>query len=128
MRTDTEEPEGEKLSEREQDHLSKAEDEPDPADTEATPTQDPKGKRSEVVIQHPTPMKPIAIPDTREEREEQEALALIDSMFSIYYFHKPNGPRFEPPPQGLSALAKEITKVAQELPRKPILGQFPITS
>ena len=40
MRTDTEEPEGEELSEREQDPLSEAEDEPDPADTEATPTQD----------------------------------------------------------------------------------------
>jgi len=43
MRTDTEEPEREELSEREQDPLLEAEDEPDPADTEATPTQDPKG-------------------------------------------------------------------------------------
>jgi len=50
MRTDTEEPEGEELSEREQDHLSESEDEPDPIDIEATPTQDPKGKRPEVVI------------------------------------------------------------------------------
>jgi len=65
-----------------------------------------------MVIQHPTPMKPIAIPDTREERKEQEALALIDSKFSIYYFHELNGPRFEPTLQGLSALAKEITKLA----------------
>jgi len=48
-------------------------------------------------------------------------------MFSIYHFHKPNGPRFEPTSQGLSALAKEITKLAQELPKKPIPGQFPIT-
>jgi len=127
MRTDTEEPEGEELSERKQNRLSEAEDEPDPADTEATPTQDSKGKRPEVVIQHPTPMKPIAILDTRDEREEQEALALIDSMFSIYHFHKPNGPRFEPTPQGLSALAKEITRLAQELPKKPIPGQFPVT-
>jgi len=38
MRTDTEEPEGEELSEREQDPLSEAEDEPDPTDIEATPT------------------------------------------------------------------------------------------
>jgi len=111
MRTDTEEPEGEELSEREQDSLSETEDEPDPADAEATPTQDPKGKRPEVVIQHPTLMKPIAILDTREEREEREALALIDSMFSIYYFYKPNGPRCEPTPQGLLALAKEIRKL-----------------
>jgi len=50
MRIDTEEPEGEELSEHEQDPLSEAEDEPDPADTEATPTQDPKGKRPEVVV------------------------------------------------------------------------------
>jgi len=130
MRTETEEPEGEELSEREQDPLSEVEDEPDPADTEATPTQDPKGKRPEVVIQHPTPMKPIPIPETREDkedREEREAHALIDSMFSIYHFHKPNGPRFEPTPQGLSALAKEITKLAQELPKKPFPGQFPVT-
>jgi len=130
MRTDTEEPDREKLSEREQDPLSEAEDEPDPADTEATPTQDPKGKKPEVVIQHPTPMKPIVLPETREvreDREEREAHALIDSMFSIYYFHKPNGPRFKPTPQGLSALAKEITKLAQELPKKPIPGQFPVT-
>jgi len=42
MRTGTEESEGEELSEREQDPLSEAEDEPDPADAEATPTQDPK--------------------------------------------------------------------------------------
>jgi len=112
MRTDTEEPEGQELSEREQDPLSEAEDEPD---TEATPTQDPKGKRPEVVIQHPTPTKPIAIPETREDREdrdEQEAHALIDSMFSIYHFHKPDGPRFEPTPKGLSELAREITKLA----------------
>jgi len=130
MRTDTEEPEGEELSEREQDPLSEAEDEPDPADAEATPTQDPKGKRPEVVIQHPTPMKLIVLPVTREDREdreEREAHALIDSMLSIYHFHKPNGPRFEPTPQGLSALAKEINKLAQELPKKPISGQFPVT-
>jgi len=130
MRTDTEEPEGGELSEREQDPLSEAEDEPDPADTEATPTQDPKGKRPEVVIQHPTPMKPISILETREDREdreEREAHALIDSMFSIYHFHKPNVPRFEPTTQGLSALAKEITKLAQELPKKPIPRQFPVT-
>jgi len=37
MRTDTEELEGEELSQCEQDPLSEAEDEPDPADTEATP-------------------------------------------------------------------------------------------
>jgi len=98
MRIDTEEPEGEELSEREQDRLSEPEDEPDPADREATPTQDPKGKRPEVVIQHVTLMKPIAIPDTKEDREEQEALAPIDSMFSIYHFYKPNGPRFESTP------------------------------
>jgi len=130
MRTDTEEPEGEELSEREQDPLSEVEDEPDPADTDATPTQDPKGKRPEVVIEHPTPINPIPIPETREDREdreEREAHALIDSMFSIYHFHKPNGPRFEPTPQGLSALAKEITKVAQELPKKLIPGHFPVT-
>jgi len=127
MRTDIEELEGEELSKREQDPHSESEDEPDPADAEATPTQDPKGKRPEVVIQHPTPMKPIAIPETREDREEQEAHALIDSMFSIYHFHKPDGPRFEPTPKGLSVLAKEITKLAQELPKKPIPGQFPVT-
>jgi len=83
-----------------------------------------------VVIQHPTPMKPIAIPETREDREdreEQEAHALIDSMFSIYHFYKPDGPRFEPTPKGLSALAREIPKLAQELPNKPIPGQFPVT-
>jgi len=39
MRPDTEELEGENLSEREQDPLSEAEDEQDPADVEATPTQ-----------------------------------------------------------------------------------------
>jgi len=50
MRVDLEEPEGEELSEQEQDPLSEAEDEPDPADIRATPTQDPKGKRPEVVI------------------------------------------------------------------------------
>jgi len=72
-------------------------------------------------------MKPITIPESREEREEREAHPLIDSMFSIYHFHKPNGPRFEPTPQGLSALAKEITKLAQELPKQPIPGQFPVT-
>jgi len=133
MRTDTEEQEGEELSEREQDRLSEAEDEPDPADTVATPTQDPKGKRPEVVIQHPTPRKPIVLPESREDREdredreEREAHALIDSMFSIYHFHKPNGPRFELTPQGLSALANEITKLAQELPKKPIPGRFPVT-
>jgi len=101
MRTDIEEQEAEELSDREQDPLSEAEDEPDPAATEATPTQDPKGKRPEVVIQHPTPMKPIPIPETREDREdreERESHALIDSMFSIYHFHKPNGPRVEPTP------------------------------
>jgi len=107
MRTDTEEQEGEELSEREQDPHSDAEDEPDPTDLEATPTQDPKGKKPEVVIQHPTPMKPIVIPETREDREDREeraAHALIDSMFSIYHFHKPDGHRFEPTPRGLSAL------------------------
>ena len=67
MRTDTEEQEEEELSEREQDPHPEAEDEPDPADLEATPTQDPKGKKPEVVIQHPTPMKPIVIPETRED-------------------------------------------------------------
>jgi len=36
MRTETEEPEAEELSEREQDHFSEAEDELDPPDTEAT--------------------------------------------------------------------------------------------
>jgi len=72
MRTDTEEPEREELSERKQDPLSEAEDELDPADTEATPTQDPKGKRLEVAIQHPTLMKPIAILETREDREDRE--------------------------------------------------------
>jgi len=130
MRTDAEESEGEELSEREQDPLSEAEDEPDPADTEATSTQDPKGKKPEVVIQHPTSIKPIAIPETREDREdreEQEAHALIDSMSSIYHFHKPDGPRFEPTRKGLSALAREITKLAQELPTKPIPAQFPVT-
>jgi len=127
IRTDTEEPEGEELSEHWQDPLSEAEDEPDPADIEATPTQDAKGKKPEVVIQHPTLMKPIAIPETTEDREEREAHALIDSMFSIYHFHKPDGPRFEPTLQGLSTLAKEITKLAQELPKKPIPGQFPVT-
>jgi len=128
MRSDIEEPEGAELSERELDPLS--EDESDPADIEATPTQDPKGKRPEVVIQHPTPLKPITIPETREHREEREernAHALIDSMFSIYHFHKPDRPRFEPTFRGLSALAKEITKLAQELPKKPIPGQFPVT-
>jgi len=48
-------------------------------------------------------------------------------MFCIYHFHKPNRPRFEPTPQGLSALAKEITNLAQELPKKPIPEQFPVT-
>jgi len=127
MRTDTEEPEGEELSEPQQDPLSEAEDEADPADTEATPTQDPKGKRPEVVIQHPTLMKPIGIPETREDKEEREAHALIDSMFSIYHFHKRDGPRFQPTPKGRSALAREITKLAQKLPKKPIPGQFPVT-
>jgi len=130
MSKDTEEPEGEELSEREQDPLPEVEDEPDPADTEATPTQDPKGKRPDMVIQYPTPMKPITMAETREDREdreEREAHALIDSMFSIHCYHKPDGTRFEPTPKGLSALAKEITKLAQELPRKPIPGQFPIT-
>jgi len=127
MRTDTEEPEGEELSEREQDPLSAAEDEPD---TEATPTQDSKGKRPEVVIKHPTPMKPIAISETREDREdreEQKAHALIDIMFSIYHFYKPDGPRFEPIPKRLSELAREITKLVQELPKKPIPRQFAVT-
>ena len=101
MRTDTEEPEGDEVSEREQDPHSKAVDEPDPADIEATPTQDQKGKKPKVVIQHSTPMKPIAILETREDREEREAYALIDSMFNIYHFHKPDGPRFELTPQGL---------------------------
>jgi len=86
MRIDTEEPEGEELPEREQDSLSEAENDLDPADAEATSTQGPKGKRPEVVIQHPTPMKPIPIPETREDREEREAHALIGSMFSIYHF------------------------------------------
>jgi len=48
-------------------------------------------------------------------------------MFSIYHFHFPDGPRFEPTPKGLLALGKEITKLAQELPKKPTLGQFPST-
>jgi len=69
-----------------------------------------------VETQQPTPIKPITIPETSEEGEEREAHALIESIFSIYHFHKPNGPRFEPTPQGLLALAKEITKLAQELP------------
>ena len=127
IRTDTEEQEGEELFECEQHPLSEAEDELDPADIEATPTQDPKGKKLEVVIQHPTSWKPIAIPETSEEREEREVHTLINSMFSIYHFHKPNGPSFEPTPQGLLALAKEITKLVQELPKKPIPGQFPVT-
>jgi len=76
----------------------------------------------------PTPMKSITIPETSEEKEEREAQTRIDNMFSIYHFHKPNGPRFEPTPQGLSALAKEVTKLGQELPKKPIPGQFPVTS
>ena len=101
---------------------------PDPADIEATTTQDLKGIRPEVVIPHPTHMKPTAIPETSEEREEQQAHPLIASMFCIYHFHKPNGSRFEPTPQGLSALAKEITKLAQELPKNPIPGLFPVTS
>jgi len=84
-----------------QDPLSKAEDEPDPRDTEATPTQNPKLKRPEVVIQHPTSMKPIVIPEPSEEKEEREAHALIDSMFSIYHFHFPDGLGFEPTPKGL---------------------------
>ena len=50
MRTDAEEQEREELSEYEQDPLSESEDDPDPADAEATPTQDPKGKRPEVEI------------------------------------------------------------------------------
>jgi len=61
-------------------------------------------------------MKPIAIPESREDREareERESHALIDSMFSIYHFHKPDAPRFQPTFKGLSALAKEITKLAQ---------------
>jgi len=83
-----------------------------------------------VVIHHPTTMKPIVLPETREDREDredQEAHALIDSMFSIYHFHKPDGRRFEPTPKGPSELAREITKLAQELPQKPIPGQFPVT-
>jgi len=48
-------------------------------------------------------------------------------MFSIYHFHKTNGPGFELTPQALSALAKEITKLAQKLPKKTIPGQFPVT-
>jgi len=48
-------------------------------------------------------------------------------MFNIYHFHKPDGPRFEPTPRGLSALAKEITKLAPNLPKKPIPGQLPVT-
>jgi len=130
MRTATEELEAEELSEREQDPLSEAEDEPDPADIEAAPTQDPKGKRPEVVIPYPTPMKPTTMPEpreNREDREEREAHALIDTMFTIYHYHKADGPRFEPTPKCLSALAKEITKLAQERPKKPILGQFPVT-
>jgi len=73
MRADTEEPEEEELSECGQDSLSEAEHEQDPADVEATSTQDPKGKRLEVVIQYPTTIKTIAIPETREEREEQRS-------------------------------------------------------
>jgi len=95
MRIDTEEPEGEQLSELEQDPLSEAEDELDPTDIEATPTPDPKGIRPEVVLQHPTPMKPIAIPETKEEREQREVHTFIDTMFSIYHFHKPDESRFE---------------------------------
>jgi len=38
MRTDTEEPEGEELFEREQKPLSEAGDEPDPPNLKATPT------------------------------------------------------------------------------------------
>jgi len=61
-------------------------------------------------------MKLIAIPESREERKEREAHALIDSVFTIYHLHKPDGPRFEPTLQYLSALLKGITKLAQELP------------
>ena len=104
MRTDVEEPEGEEVSECEQDTLSETEDEPDPADVEATPTQDPKGKKAEVVIQHPTTRKQIAIPETREDREDREkreAHCPIDSMFTIYHFYKPNGPRIKLMSRGL---------------------------
>jgi len=71
MRIDTEQPEGEELSECDHNPLSKAEEEPYPPDIEATLTQDLKGKRPEVVIQHPTPMKLIAILETREDRENR---------------------------------------------------------
>jgi len=50
MRTDTGESEGKELSECEQDTFSEEKDEPDPADIEATPTQNPKAKRLGVVI------------------------------------------------------------------------------
>jgi len=66
-------------------------------------------------------MKPIAIPETKEDREERMAHALIDSMCHIDHFHKPDGPSFEPTPQGVSTLAKQITKLGQELRKKPII-------
>jgi len=72
-------------------------------------------------------MKPVVIPETTEERDKRKAHTFIDSIFSIYHFHKPDRPRFKPTPQEPSALYKELTKLAQELPKKPIPGQFPIT-
>jgi len=70
-------------------------------------------------------MKPIAILETREDSEDRkvrEAQGLIDSMFTIYHFHKPDEPEFEPTPKGLSALSKEFSKLGQELSKKTILG------
>jgi len=61
-------------------------------------------------------MKLIAIRETREEREQRKAHALLDSVFIIYYFHKPDGLRFEPTLQHILALPKGITKLGQELP------------
>jgi len=49
-------------------------------------------------------MKPIAIPETtkdRENRDKQEVHTLIDSIFTIYHFYKPDGPRFEATPKGI---------------------------
>jgi len=130
MRNDIEQPEGEELSEHEQDPLSETEDKPDPADIEATLIQDPKEKTSEMVIRYPTAMKPFTIPENgedREDREEREAYAFIDNMFTIYPFYNTDVPRFETTSKDLSVLAKEITKLTQELVKKPIPGEFPVT-
>jgi len=40
-------------------------------------------------------MNQIVIHETREEREKREEHALIDSMYTIYYFYGPHRPRFE---------------------------------